>query len=256
MSKSHKGERLKVFISSKMTELRDVREIVYKTLDEKGINAWVYENDAGARPASVRTTSLEMLSTDQMSLNYRLFPERLHTLFGPAVQEQRDLDRWQYDMMGQTLFVRNLDGDYTPAHRSLLEFFIAYKLAAELGILAPDFLELAQSQTHVDPTKPAQKYTWSSYFQREVDSQGNITPIVPLRTFTPEKIERLATTLGTQPLAEVVLDLMQNMIIADKEELRALLLATIHETQSKTITEVSLIEANCIAILTHLNLSG
>ena len=78
--------------------------------------------------------SWEMLSTDQMSLNYRLFPDRLRRLFGHAVQEEKSLDHWHYDMMGQTMLIRNADGDYTPAHRSLLEFFVAYKFAAELGV--------------------------------------------------------------------------------------------------------------------------
>lgn len=66
--------------------------------------------------------SWEMLSSDQMSLNYRLFPERIRRLFGSSVQEEKDLDHWHYDMMAQTMLVRNADGDYTPAHRSLLEF--------------------------------------------------------------------------------------------------------------------------------------
>jgi predicted NACHT family NTPase len=39
--------------------------------------------------------SWEMLSTDQMSLNYRLFPDRIRRLFGHAVQEQKNLDHWQ-----------------------------------------------------------------------------------------------------------------------------------------------------------------
>jgi predicted NACHT family NTPase len=85
----------------------------------------------------------EMLSTDQMSLNYRLFPDRIRRCFGAVVQEQKDLDHWHYDMMGQTLLIRNADGDYAPAHRSLLEFFVAYKFAVQLGILAPDFGEIA-----------------------------------------------------------------------------------------------------------------
>ncbi|MEO0842833.1 MAG: NACHT domain-containing protein, partial [Cyanobacteria bacterium J06643_5] len=62
----------------------------------------------------------EMLSTDRMSLNYRLFPDRIRRLFGSVVQEEKDLDHWNYDMMGQTMLIRNADGDYTPAHRSLL----------------------------------------------------------------------------------------------------------------------------------------
>jgi predicted NACHT family NTPase len=57
--------------------------------------------------------SWEMLSTDQMSLNYRLFPDRIRRLFGDVVQEEKDLDHWHYDMMGQTMLIRNADGDYT-----------------------------------------------------------------------------------------------------------------------------------------------
>ncbi len=54
-------------------------------------------------------------------------------------------------MMAQTMLIRNQAGDYTPAHRSLLEFFVAYKFAAELGVLASDFTELAQAQSDLDP---------------------------------------------------------------------------------------------------------
>ena len=44
------GDKLKVFVSSKMRELRDVREIVTESLQAKGIDAWVYEAHAGPRP--------------------------------------------------------------------------------------------------------------------------------------------------------------------------------------------------------------
>lgn len=47
--------------------------------------------------------SWEMLSTDEMSLNYRLFSDRIRRLFGSVVQEEKDLDHWHYDMMGQTM---------------------------------------------------------------------------------------------------------------------------------------------------------
>ena len=108
--------------------------------------------------------SWEMLSTNQMSLNYRGFPDRIRSLFGSIVQEEKDLDHWHYDMMGQTMLIRNADGDYTPAHRSLLEFFVAYKFAAELGVLAADFTELvAPEQSCVNPDAAPQEYTWSNY---------------------------------------------------------------------------------------------
>lgn len=52
------NDQLKVFISSKMLELRDVREFVEKALQDHGIDAWVYETHAGARPEDVEKTSL------------------------------------------------------------------------------------------------------------------------------------------------------------------------------------------------------
>jgi WD40 repeat protein len=44
--------------------------------------------------------SWEMLSSDEMSLNYKLFPDRIRRLFGVT---EKDLDHWHYDMMAQTI---------------------------------------------------------------------------------------------------------------------------------------------------------
>ncbi|WP_200216421.1 hypothetical protein [Micromonospora coerulea] len=77
-----------------------------------------------------------------MTLNYREFPDKLRVFLGPAASKARDIDHWEQDMRSQTLLVRNDAGDYRPAHRSLLEFFVAYKFAAELGLLGGPFLDL------------------------------------------------------------------------------------------------------------------
>ncbi len=108
-----------------------------------------------------------MLITDKMNLNYRLFPERLKNLFGEVVASEKDLDHWHYDMMGSTLLIRNDDGDYTPAHRSLLEFFVAVKAVAQLGMLPSDFTELARIRhdDDIDPGAAPRKYTWKVYFR-------------------------------------------------------------------------------------------
>ena len=81
----------------------------------------------------------EMYFTDRMSFNYREFPDRIRRLFSQEVQEQKELDHWHYDMMGQIILIRNSEGDYYPAHRSLLEFFITFKFTAQLDLLTPDF---------------------------------------------------------------------------------------------------------------------
>jgi WD40 repeat protein len=153
----------------------------------------------------------EMLSEDKLSLNYREFPDRLRVLFKDEVREQKHLDHWHYDMMGQTMLIRNDDGDYSPAHKSLLEFFVAYKLAAELGLLADDFLELAQSQLEVDidRTLPAKTYTWSEYWQRKVDESGQRKPIAFLSGFKAESPNKLQETFGKSPLTRAVLDLLK-----------------------------------------------
>ncbi|GJD22824.1 WD-40 repeat protein [Rivularia sp. IAM M-261] len=179
--------------------------------------------------------SWEMLSTEQMSLNYRLFPDRIRRLFGAAVQEEKDLDHWQFDMMGQTMLIRNADGDYTPAHRSLLEFFVAYKFAAEIGALADDFTELAREEVgNVAPTS----YTWSSYFGRNVGA--------PLDKFIAEPLEKLRETFGKAPLSKAVLDLMAPMIDIEKKES---IIRVIESTRGRNEDEVSYVGGNAATLV-------
>jgi predicted NACHT family NTPase len=156
--------------------------------------------------------SWEMLSSDQMSLNYRLIPDRIRRLFGSVVREEKDLDHWHFDMMGQTMLIRNSEGDYTPAHRSLLEFFVAYKFAAEVGVLAADFTELAQAQSYIDEGAAPQNYTWSSYFRRRMNEAGKIVPIPPLQGFVSESLAQLLQTFGQGVLTRAVMDLIVPML--------------------------------------------
>ncbi|NJR19323.1 MAG: NACHT domain-containing protein, partial [Calothrix sp. CSU_2_0] len=153
--------------------------------------------------------SWEMLSSDEMSLNYKLFPDRIRRLFGVT---EKDLDHWHYDMMAQTMLIRNANGDYTPAHRSLLEFFVAYKFAAELGVLAGDFIELAQAQSCLDGSAAPVDYTWSGYFSRQMDNAGNYFAIAPLKGFVSESLEVLRGSFGRSQLTKAVMDLLVPMV--------------------------------------------
>ncbi len=191
--------------------------------------------------------SWEMLSTDQMSLNYREFPDRIRKLFGAMVQEEKDLDHWHYDMMGQTMLIRNADGDYAPAHRSLLEFFVAYKFAAELGTLAPDFLELAQMRSHVDASAEPRDYTWSDYFCHDVNANGAITSIPPLGVFKSEPIGRLQQTIGRSSLSSAVIELLLPMLTLDS------LFTALNATRYKTEVEVGYISGNVATLLVKLD---
>ncbi|MCK5231582.1 MAG: SUMF1/EgtB/PvdO family nonheme iron enzyme, partial [Desulfobulbaceae bacterium] len=140
--------------------------------------------------------SWEMLTTEKMNLNYRLFPDRLRNLFGKVVSEEKDLDHYHYDMMGNTLLIRNDEGDYSPAHRSLLEFFVAYKAVAELGALPTDFIEVARSQSNINEHGDPREYTWGSYFRRDTDEDGRVRQILPLRGFRVEDRDMTLASLG------------------------------------------------------------
>ncbi|MBD2503279.1 NACHT and WD40 repeat domain-containing protein [Anabaena azotica] len=189
--------------------------------------------------------SWEMLSTDQMSLNYRLFPERIRRLFGSVVQEEKDLDHWHYDMMAQTMLVRNADGDYTPAHRSLLEFFVAYKFAAELGALAGDFTELAQAQSCLDSSVAAIDYTWSGYFSR----YGSREAIAPLKAFTSESLDKLRETFGKAPLTKAVMDLLVPMLTNSSKSL----ISIIEGTRGKSEDEVGYVGGNAATLAVKID---
>ena len=191
--------------------------------------------------------SWEMLSTDQMSINYRGFPDRIRGLFGSIVQEEKDLDHWHYDMMGQTMLIRNADGDYTPAHRSLLEFFVAYKFAAELGVLTADFTELiAPEQSCVNPDAAPQSYTWSNYCRLQAQKRNNGELIAPLQGFVAEDLGQLRQSFGHAPLTKAVMDLLLPMV---SETGVLSLLKILEATRGKTESEVGYVGGNAATLL-------
>ena len=199
--------------------------------------------------------SWEMLSTDQMSLNYRLFPDRIRRLFGAAVQAEKDLDHWHYDMMGQTMLIRNAEGDYSPAHRSLLEFFVAYKLAAELGVLPADFTELSQAQLYLDNSVESVNYTWSAYFSRQADNAGNIVQIPALKGFLSESLGQLLNSFGREPLTKAVMDLLVLMLAKTEfvGEVKSRLLEILEATKGKTEAEVGYVGGNAATVLVKVD---
>ncbi|HIK05977.1 MAG TPA: pentapeptide repeat-containing protein, partial [Trichormus sp. M33_DOE_039] len=156
--------------------------------------------------------SWEMLSTERMTLNYKEFPDRIRRCFSQEVQEQKDLDHWHYDMMGQTMLIRNADGDYYPAHRSLLEFFVAYKFARKLGILADDFREIVDTMPYDQGISEAD----------------------------------LTQTFGKTLLAKAVLDLMLPMLSASANER---LLEVVKGTKGKTEVEAGYCGSNAVQLL-------
>ena len=117
----------------------------------------------------------------------------------------------------------------------LMEFFVAYKFAAELGVLATDFTELAKQQSHLNITVSAQEYPWSSYFQRTVDDKGTVKLISPLQGFVSERMSELKATVGKEPITKAVLELMQGMLLPDEEKVKSRLLNVIIGTREKRL---------------------
>lgn len=187
--------------------------------------------------------SWEMLSTDQLSLNYRLFPDRIRRFFGPIVQEQKDLDHWHYDMLGQTMLIRDEDGNYEPAHRSVAEFFVAYKLSAEMGALLPDFVDVAREQSFVDFGRPSEDYTWSEYFYQQ---RGTPTkPISPLGGFESESLAHLTETIGSRRLGKTVLLFLAGM------SMQKVLWDIVEKTRAQDFEKVKYLGGNAIGILKY-----
>ena len=198
--------------------------------------------------------SWEMLSTGHMHLSYKEFPQRIRQLFGNAVKSETDIDHWHYDMMGQTMLIRNEYGEYAPAHRSFLEFFGSYKLVAELGCLAADFVEIAQQQSHIDPEQAPKAYPWSVYFRRQTHRTGEVLPIAPLQIFKQESQSHLRQTLGHAPLSKAMLDLMAPMLSSEQcgVALEEQLIETLISTNGKVGSEADYLAGNIVTLLLRL----
>src|SRR5271157_2564493 len=197
----------------------------------------------------------EMLSTNQMSINYRLFPERLSRLFGDVVKDQKDMDHWHYDMMGQTMLVRNEEGDYTPAHRSLMEFFVAYKFAAELGVLAADFTALAKMQSGAIDLARSIDYKWSRYFHRRRGTNAGTENLPELRSFIREDLDMLAQTVGQSKFSVVIVDMLKGMLGPDDATATRKLWEIIEETRGRTVKEVMCTGGNVASLLRYMGVS-
>ncbi|MFE7873940.1 NACHT domain-containing protein [Micromonospora humida] len=181
--------------------------------------------------------SWQMLSESTLTMNFREFPDKLRAFLGPAVNKDRDIDIWEQDMRSQTLLVRNDAGDYRPAHRSLLEFFVAYKFAAELGLLGGPFLDLIGGVAGADDA------TWSEHMRSErVD--GRLKPLGQVR---PEPMSILADTFGALVLDRTLLTFL-GPILAAAGVTDDQVLAIAQATRGMPASEIA---TNCVKMLSR-----
>jgi hypothetical protein len=173
-----------------------------------------------------------MEANSVMSLNYRDFPDRIRECFGEAVQTQRDLDHWHYDMMGQTMLVRNSAGDYAPAHRSLLEFFVAYQIVAELGLMAADFMSLAGVEYDPDGVEIA----WADLSRSTPEQRARVS------SWAPGQTDRLAELMGREWFSPQVWQLATAML---RENVTDEIVARAVDASQRT-SEDSPLAKNCV----------
>jgi hypothetical protein len=134
--------------------------------------------------------SWEMLSSGELKINYKEIPDRIREYFGPRVATAEE-DHWRHDLLSQTMLVRDDDGYYRPAHKSLVEFFSAYKLAAAIGALKEEYVEAAGKHSNVNRNLQPVEQQWSAYF-RAIGGGGQV--LAPLARFAKEPTEELEKT--------------------------------------------------------------
>lgn len=201
----------------------------------------------------------QMLSTGELKINFTEFPDRLRQ-YRPELKT-RETDHWKFDIAGQSLLVRDDDGNYFFSHKSLPEFFVAYKFAAELGLFSTnsEWITSYFPQKRVVTELPNR--SWRTFFLCPNEKQicGDYTPghdEAPrckaaggtcIGRFDRESPERLTATFGRQVLTPEVRGFLSTMI-EEKDRLWEL----IDYTKGKTFDQVGYSGGNAATMLTLL----
>ena len=148
--------------------------------------------------------SWEMLSTGELKINYKQIPDRIREYFGSRVATAEE-DHWRHDLLSQTMLVRDDDGYYRPAHKLLVEFFSAYKLAAAIGALKEDYIEAAREHAHVNERLEPVEQRWSVYFRA---TGGGAQVLAPLARFAKESTDELEKTWAHVALDDATSELI------------------------------------------------
>ncbi|RZB32887.1 MAG: hypothetical protein AEth_00233 [Candidatus Argoarchaeum ethanivorans] len=164
----------------------------------------------------------EMIDSGELRIHYAEIPGRINKYFEQKIKDRHDLDNWDFDLRSQTLLHRDAAGYYEFAHKSLAEYFVALKFAAELGCLSPAFM---------------QNYC-------EADGQPCLIPI------KQKNITELAETFGAIALTDsrmyAVRDLLYEMVA---ENAAKRLWDVVNETKGKTPEQVKYAGGNAATLL-------
>lgn len=204
----------------------------------------------------------QMLSTGELKINFSQFPDRLRQ-YRPELKE-REIDHWKFDIEGQSLLIRDDDGNYSFSHKSLPEYFVAYKLAAELGIFSPNsewitsYFPSARNPQTLQPRKwgsffgcPNEEHICGEYFTTlDISPHCQSAGGSCISFFDKEALERIVLTFGAQVLTPEVLDFLSSMV----EEIDPLW-EIVNLTKNKTLDDVAYVGGNATTLLGHLRQS-
>lgn len=166
----------------------------------------------------------EMVKTGEFRIHYSEIPERIRTYFGEVIKDKHQLDIWDYDLRNQTLLHRDAAGYYAFAHRSLAEYFVAFKFATELGAL-------------------------SSKFQSAYTEINGAACVLPIQN---KSFSDLTYTLGAFPLVdERMLPINQFLLGMLDSTVSKRLFEILDETKGKDSDYVQFLGSNALSLLSQ-----
>lgn len=164
----------------------------------------------------------EMIKNSELKIHYTEFPERINTYFSEKIKDKYELNNWDFDLRNQTLLHRNAAGYYEFAHKSLAEYFVAFKFAAELGCLA------------------------SAFKKTYCEAEGKSCKL----PFELKKIEDLAETFGTVAINDDRMNAVKWLLLEmlDKNAIKKLW-NIINESKGKSAEQIKYVSGNAATLL-------
>jgi len=144
-----------------------------------------------------------MIESGELRIHYKDIPDRIQQHFGEKIKDAHELDHWDFDLRNQTLLRPDLSGYYEFSHKSLAEYFVAFKFAAELGCLSEPFLETYREEDAQQCELPYEKKTITELAKTvgvQPIAQGNLRPV-------REFMSLMVAEDGWDPMVETLLDL-------------------------------------------------
>lgn len=133
--------------------------------------------------------SWEMLNSKELKIHYNQIPDKIREYFGAKVASAEE-DHWRHDLLSQTMLVRDDDGYYKPAHKSLIEFFSAYKLSAAIGALNPKYIGMLNESNKNKNASSIGEMTWSDYFKPHAIGSNDDWPITNFKNESDTELSK------------------------------------------------------------------